>query len=209
MREFSVVNTEVLLRARAECLLAPVGLLTGRETVADAMNDPLIRPWFGHMLQRELMPQLPEEGRDEAVIAACRYLSFKPASLRCEDLVDGLTDAYRLHILPLLGPDRPGLTMALAALIMLFCGVRRAEDGFRLPKELMDRPLQMDERALTGFSRLSWDMQADSLAYAALADVDIWGRDLRTEPGLTDGLTDALWSIQLNGLMGAIGGCYQ
>ena len=34
---FSVVSSEVLLRARAECLLAPLGVLFELDTVADCM----------------------------------------------------------------------------------------------------------------------------------------------------------------------------
>ena len=207
MREFSVVSAEVLLKARAECLLAPVGLLMGLETVADCMNSPDVRPWFGKMLQEEIMPQMPPEGRDEAVIQACRYLGFKPASLRVADLADGAIGSWSLHILPLLNEHTPRLVMAMAALVMLMTGVREEGTGFRLPQEAVrDVKLTLDEPALRSFSRLSWDMQADSLSYAVLADADIWGRDLRTVAYLPDMLTDALTSIQLSGLRQALAG---
>lgn len=207
MREFSVVSAEVLLKARAECLLTPVGLLMGLDTVADCMNSQDVRPWFGRMLQEEIMPQMPAEGRDEAVIQACRYLSFKPASLRVADLVDGITGTWSLHILPLLNEHTPRLIMAMAALVMLLTGVREEEPGFRLPQEAVkDLTLTRDEPALRSFSRLSWDMQADSLSYAVLADADIWGRDLRELDFLPDMLTDALTSIQLSGLRQALAG---
>ena len=55
MREFSVVSAEVMLKARAECLLTPVGLLMGLDTVADCMNHEALRPWFGHLLQDDLI----------------------------------------------------------------------------------------------------------------------------------------------------------
>ena len=208
MREFSVVSAEVLLKARAECLLTPVGLLMGMDTVADCMNDAELRPWFGHMLQDELMPQMPPEGREEAVIQACRYLAFKPASMRLADLADGLVSSWALHILPLMNEKTPRMIQAFAALIMLFAGVRREADGYTLPQEAMrGRTLSMDEKALRSFSSLSWDMQADSLAYAVLADTEIWGRDLRGElPFLADQLAEAMTDIQLMGLRAALGG---
>ena len=207
MREFSVVSAQVLLKARAECLLPPVGLLLGLETVADCMNDPTVRPWFGHMLQDELMPRMPQDGREEAVIQACRYLSFKPSSLRNADLADGLIGSWSLHIVPLLDINTPRLVEAMAALVMLMTGIRREADGFRLPQESMaGRTLMRDGAALASFSRLSWDMQADSLCYAVLADADIWGRDLRELTFLPDMLTDALTSIQLQGLLGVLAG---
>ena len=207
MREFSVVSAQVLLKARAECLLPPVGLLLGLETVADCMNDATVRPWFGHMLHDELMPRMPSDGREKAVIQACRYLSFKPSSLRNADLADGLIGSWSLHIVPLLDINTPRLVEAMAALVMLMTGIRRGSDGFRLPQEAMaGRTLTRDEAALASFSRLSWDMQADSLSYAVLADADIWGRDLRELTFLPDMLTDALTSIQLQGLLGILAG---
>lgn len=201
MREFSVVSAEVLLKARAECLLTPIGILIGLDTVADCMNDPEIRPWFGHLLQEELMPQMPVDGREEAVIQACRYLGFKPASLKLCDLADGLIDSWSLHILPLMNEKTPRLIQAFAVLIMLFTGVRRGEGGYYLPQEaLKDQCLTRDEKALNSFSRLSWDMQADSLAYAVLADTEIWGRDLRELDWLPDRLTEAMTDVQILGL---------
>ena len=205
MREFSVVSAEVLLRARAECLVTPVGLLLGLDTVADCMHHEAVRSWFGNMLQKEIMPQMPPDGRDEAVIQACRYLSFKPSSLRLADLADGLIDSWSLHIIPLLNEKTPRMTFALAALIMLFSGVRREGEEYRLPQEaLREQKLTRDLPALRSFSRLSWDMQADSLCYAALADADIWGRDLRELSYLPDMLTEKLSDIQLAGLLGAM-----
>ncbi len=207
MRSFSVVSSEVLLKAQAECLLTPVGLLMSLDTVADAMNHPDVRPWFGHMLQDELMPQMPPEGREEAVIQACRYLSFKPASMRLADLVDGMVGSWSLHILPLLNERTPRLVSAMAALIMLFTGIRREEEGYMLPQESMrGQLLCRDETALRSFSRLSWDMPADSLCYAVLSDAEIWGRDLRDMAFLPDMLTDSLTTIQLMGLRYALNG---
>ena len=198
---FSVVSSEVLLRARAECLLAPLGILFELNTVADCMADPVIRPFFGRCLQKELMPRMEEQGRDEAVIAACRYLSFRPASLPVNSLADGAVESFRLYLLPLMGEDTPCLTLCLCALIMLFSGIRRGETGYTLiGSDGTPVPLTKDEEALVSFSRLSCDMDADSLAYAALSDGRIWGRDLREEPGLEERCARCLQDIQLLGL---------
>ena len=198
---FSVVSSEVLLRARAECLLAPLGVLFELDTVADCMADPVIRPFFGKCLQRELMPRMDEAGRDEAVIAACRYLSFRPTSLRVNDLMDGALESFRLYLLPLIGEDTPCLTLCLCALIMLLAGIRRDESGYTLVgSDGSAVPLTRDREALASFSRLSCDMDAESLAYAALADERIWGRDLRDEEGLESRCASCLQDIQLLGL---------
>ena len=60
--------------------------------------------------------------------------------------------------------------------------------------------LTRDEKALASFSRLSWDMQADSLCYAVLADAEIWGRDLRELDFLPERLMEAMTDIQILGL---------
>ena len=202
---FSVVSSEVLLRARAECLLAPLGVLFELNTVADCMADPVIRPFFGRCLQQELMPRMDKEGRDEAVIAACRYLSFQPTSLRVNDLMDGALESFRLYLLPLIGEDTPCLTFCPCALIMLLAGGRRGEGGYTLVgSDGSAVPLTRDEEGLASFSRLSCDMDAESLAYAALADERIWGRDLREEEGLEERCARYLADIQLLGLSEAM-----
>lgn len=201
MQPFSVVSSEVLLRARGECLLAPLGVLFELNTVADCMADPVIRPFFGQCLHKELMPRMEEQGRDEAVIAACRYLALKPTSLRVNDLMDGALESFRLYLLPLCGEDTPCLDACLCALIMLFSGVRRGEEGYSLVgSDGSPVPLTRDEEALASLSRLSCDMDADSLAYAALSDYRIWGRDLREEEGLEERCAACLRDIQLLGL---------
>ena len=201
MESFSVVSSEVLLRARAECLLAPLGVLFEQDTVADCMAHPVLRPFFGTCLKNELMPRMEAEGRDEAVIAACRYLSFRPTSLHVNDLMDGALESFRLYLLPLTGADTPCLVLCLCALIMLFSGIRRGKTGYALiGSDGSVVPMSRDPEALASFSRLSCDMDADSLAYAALADERIWGRDLRDEEGLQDLAARTLQDIQLLGL---------
>ena len=98
-----------------------------------------------------------------------------------------------------------GLLYITLTIIMLFAGVRRGNDGYYLPQEVLkNQPLTRDSQALRSFSRLSWDMQADSLCYAVLADAEIWGRDLRELSFLPDRLTEAVTDIQLLGLRQAL-----
>ncbi len=201
MQSFSVVSSEVLLRARGECLLAPLGVLFELDTVADCMAHPVIRPFFGKCLQTELMPRMEEAGRDEAVIAACRYLALRPTSLKVNDLMDGALDSFRLYLLPLMDENTPCLITCLCALVMLFAGVRRSGEGYALVgSDGSMIPLERDGEALASFSRLSCDMDADSLAYAALADGRIWGEDLRRNELLQDRVTRTLQDMQLLGL---------
>lgn len=201
MDDFSVVNSELKVRVQSECILTPLGVLFEKDTLADCMADETIRPFFGRVLQRELMPLLPKDGRDEAVIAACRFLSQKAVPPACDEMLEGLIGRFSLHIIPALTADTPGLVKALAALVMLFSGIRRQTNGFELVGAKGDLlTLREDGEALCSFSRLSCDMAPESLAYAVLSDAELWGRDLREEDRLTDALTAALRDIQLTGL---------
>ena len=205
VEDFRVVSLETRVRAACECVLAPLGVLFEKDTIADCMADEAIRPFFGRTLKEELMPLFPADGRDEAVIAACGLLSERPVSPACDSLLDGLIGRYCLHIMPALKADAPGLVFSAAALVMLFSGVRRGENGYEIVGARGGFvPLEADADALLSFSHLSCDMDAESLAYAVLADRTIWGCDLRAIEGLTEALADALRDIQLTGLATAM-----
>ncbi|MBQ8973558.1 MAG: hypothetical protein IJ074_10840, partial [Clostridia bacterium] len=54
-------------------------------------------------------------------------------------------------------------------------------------------PIHEEREILEAFSRLSSDMEADSLAYAVLSDRDLWlGDDLRNIEGLAEKLAENL-----------------
>jgi len=205
VEDFRVVSLETRVRAACECVLAPLAVLFEKDTLADCMQDEIIRPFFGHTLQTELMPRFPSEGRDEAVIAACRILSAKPVSPSGDSLLNGLIGRFGLHVVPALQKDTPGLVLSAAALVMLFSGIRRGPDGYEaVGASGAMVPLHEDEEALRSFSRLSCDMAADSLAYAVLSDKTIWDAELRQREGLEEALAAALQDIQLLGLQEAL-----
>ena len=201
MLDFSTVSSEVLLRAQSECVLVPLGVLFEKETVAQVMADETLRPFFGLLLQNELMPLLPEAGRNEAVMNTCRVLSAKAISPRTDDRLDGLIGDFKSLLLPHISTKTPFLLIALCAVIMLFCGARKSGEHYTVIGWQGDNvPLKKDQDALYMFSRLSCDMSPDSLAYAVLSDEAVWGRDLRQIEGMEEAVTDILRDIQLLGL---------
>ena len=77
--------------------------------------------------------------------------------------------------------------MALSCAILLLSDVRPGPGGWQTVLE--GQPVDVHEapEVLRAFSRLSSDMDPDSLAYAALSDRDLWdGRDLRDFDGLAE-----------------------
>ena len=105
------------------------------------------------------------------------------------------------YLLPVLLPFAAGTLVALAAAIMLYAGARENEAGvYEVARGEKTAVLHDGPESLEAFSRLAHDMPAESLAYAALADWEIWGEDLREVDGLEMRITFNLSSIQRIGL---------
>ena len=97
------------------------------------------------------------------------------------------------------------LCFGLSALIMLYAGIRKNEDGaYVLPGEEKETPVPDAGPALAAFSRMSCDMPPESLAYAALSDREVWGCDLREIEGLEEKVTGQLRDMQLLGARAAM-----
>ena len=100
--------------------------------------------------------------------------------------------------------------MGLSALIMLYAGARRTEDGrYACLSDGEEVPLSDDGEALYSFSRLSCDMPPETLSYAVLSDRAIWEEDLREVPGLEERIGSQLRDIQLLGLRAALERAWQ
>ena len=77
------------------------------------------------------------------------------------------------------------LSFALAATIMLYAGARPNEKGrYEVLRGGERHVLADDPQALAVFATLAHDMPPEALAYAALADRELWGEDLRDIDGL-------------------------
>ena len=199
------------------CLLStvlPAGVLAGLKTVRDCMKDETIRPFLGHALLHEIMPSLGQgrEVLDPIAMAVCREMEQPQVMQPLALLLPNAVRAWASQALPILESYEereyrlpPCLCMSLAALIMLFAGARREEDGrYTYLRGDEACTLSEDEEILSSFSRLSCDMPPETLAYAALSDRAIWERDLRDIPGLEDKIAGQLRDLQLLGLYAAL-----
>ena len=195
-------------------LILPAGVLAGLGTVEDCMRDPVLRPFLGHALLKEIMPcmGMGKEILDPLAVEICGEMEnptiVQPLSL----LMPNAVRAWRDQALPVLKryEERecelpPCLCMSLSLLIMLFAGARQDAQGrYTYLKNGETCYLNEDEEILFSFSRLSCDMPPESLAYAALSDQAIWEENLRDIPGLEDTIAAQLRDLQLLGLMEAI-----
>lgn len=175
-------------------MVAP-GWLLGCDTLRDCMAHERLRDFVGRACYGELLPADPDARAAAAPYAIECFERFEnplhPTALL--DAGRGLLGRFARGVLPLMRawadehfePPRL-LSFALAATIMLYAGARpNAEGVYEVARTGATRPLFDDESALAGFAALSHDMDPAALAYAALADRELWGgADLRDIDGL-------------------------
>ena len=204
----------IRMRGCLTSTILPPGILAGKETVRDCMKDETIRRFLGCALLHEIMPGmgLGREILDPLAMEICREMEEPQVMEPLALYMQGAVRAWQKQALPLLegycgreDAPPPCLTMGLSALIMLFSGARREENGrYTYLKNGEACALDEDEEILFSFSRLSCDMPPEALAYAALSDRAIWEKDLREIPGLEELVAEQLRDLQLLGLMGAL-----
>ena len=175
--------------------MAAPGWLLGCETLADCMRHAALRRWMGGVWMNEILPgaPLPRERVAERVIETCARFENPMNDNRILNAASGLLARFVRGALPIVRaraaedfePPR-ALAFALAATIMLYAGARpNAAGEFEVARGSQTAVLRDDPEALAVFARLSHDMPPESLAYAALADRELWqGADLRDIEGL-------------------------
>lgn len=194
-------------------LCAAAGYLAGKKNFADVLKDETMRAWIGHSFFDELLPALPGEKEEIApeVISAFERLENPMNDLPLLAVGRGLLGSFRHTLLPaiLSYADKTfeapiGLSFALAAAIMLYAGAREEDGAYFVARGEEKHLLADDPEILAAFSRLSHDMPAETLAYAALADRSVWGMDLREVDGLEMRVAYDLSAIQRIGFSEAL-----
>lgn len=181
----------------ALCCLAAPGWLLGCDTLADCMKHERLRAFAGNAVYRELLPALPmgREDAAEALIEAFGRFEDPLNDHRLLRAAHHLLSRLEGGVLPALracAAERfdvpPGLAFALAATVMLYAGARPAAGRpgvWEVARGDHTEAIVDDPGRLSVFARLSHDMPPEALAYAALADRELWrGEDLRQIDGL-------------------------
>ena len=175
--------------------MAAPGWLLGCDTLADCMRHERLREFVGRTYNEELLPADADARRAVAPRVIQAFERFENPLDR-----NGLLESSRpllrrftRAVLPLIRawaeesfePPRR-LAFALAATIMLYAGARPNSEGrYEVYRGTQVQPLEDDPAALSVFATLSHDMPPEALAYAALADRELWhGADLRDIDGL-------------------------
>ncbi len=177
-------------------LMAAAGWLNGCDTLRDCMNHPRLRQFIGEGFTREILPALSDMDRatvERQVIESFERYENPLNRNRVLRAADNLLERFvrgPLALLRQLGdetfePPRH-LAFALAATIMLYAGARlNPETGiYEVARGKTLEALHDAPERLEIFATLAHDMPPETLAYAALADRELWGEDLREIDGL-------------------------
>ena len=182
--------------------MAALGCLRGDETLAECMKDEPLRELVGRAMLDELLPFAPmtrEAATPDLIACFERYANpmNDNAVLSC---ARGLIGKFNAGVLPAMrayaaehGEPPQRLTVALAATVLLYADARRTDSGWETVVGQETRALHESPQVLESFSRLSSDMDPESLAYAVLSDRELWnGADLRQIEGLPARLAENL-----------------
>lgn len=184
--------------------LAPVGYLSGLDTVRECVEDPLIGRFVRKVMYEELMPGLNLPGEESGKFASDVLERFANPYIR--HLLTGIMlnsfSKYRTRDLPGLkeyfrinGHLPEGLVFALAAICTYYRGGLRGEDVI-IPDD--------DPKILARLKELWAVGDVRKVAEGVLAERYIWGGDLNEIPGLTDMLASRLDLIGSCGMRAAV-----
>ena len=203
---------EALLKRRVFdaglALMAAPGWLNGCDTLSDAMKHPRLRKCVGETFTGELLPLLSDLPRAEVEARVIESFARYENPLNRNRLLRAARplEWFATDGIPLIRNwadenfEAPrGLTFALSATVMLLAGARPDPDTGRytVARGRHTEALDGDPERLAVFSTLSHDMPPEALAYAVLADRELWnGMDLREIDGLEQRLTLDLAAMQ-------------
>ena len=180
-------------------LMAAPGWLRGLDTLRDCMTHERLRRFVGQGFTEELMPAMGDVDRQAVAqyVIECfeRYENplnrnrlLRAAANLFSGFGAGAWAAMRRLSNENFEPPRR-LSFALAAAIMLYAGARRDEKAgaWQVVRGKQAEAIHDDPDCLARFATLSHDMDPESLAYAVLADRELWqGRDMREIDGLLE-----------------------
>jgi tagaturonate reductase len=175
--------------------MAAPGWLLGCNTLSDCMKHERLRAYVGRVYTEELLPADPDERAALAPLVIQAFerfenplndnvllLAARPLLARFSRAVLPIVRAWALEHFE---PPRL-LSFALAATVMLYAGAKpNAQGRYEVYRGTQVHTLEDDPGALAVFATMSHDMPPESLAYAVLADRELWhGEDLRDIDGL-------------------------
>ena len=193
--------------------MAPIALMTGVQTVREAVEHPKLGALLTLLLLSEIAPSMPLPPGEAMRYAESVMERFRNPWLNHEwrVIATNQTAKFRARVVPSIvafahrfGAAPSGLTVALVATLQFGRTMAQSDgegwwggDGHRIvdvDRDLVNRHWQRSGPPHAG-DRLSAPVPAE-IVEQLLGDTAIWGADLRIIPGLVEAVTRALATIQ-------------
>ena len=195
----------------AHTAMVPVSFLAGNGTVAQSMEDPLIRDFLTGIIYSEILPALPESGIDSSRFAGAVIDRFRNPGI-CHSLLDislNSVSKWRARCLPSLLdyfdkkkslPCR--LVFSIAALIAFYSSSKEGE-GCLVGNRNSEAYLIKDDPAVLDFF-CGRSIMDGAVVSEYLANGGFHGSDLNLIPGLASAVEAYLGDIRDSGMRGAL-----
>ncbi|MBR3017040.1 MAG: tagaturonate reductase [Clostridia bacterium] len=197
----------------AHTSFVPMAFQCGHDIVLEAMNDPLIRTFMQKTLYDEVIPTLDLPRQDLLDFAEAVTGRFANPFIRHQLLSICLNcvSKWRARCLPSLevylerkGELPPHLTFSIAAMMSLYLGGEKGEDG-KLHCLRGGQPYELqDDAAVLDFFAGAKALSADEAVKAFLSNETFFGKDLTQLPGLEAAVAAALKDIQAKGMKAVV-----
>jgi tagaturonate reductase len=194
----------------AHTILAPVGLLSGLETVREAVDDEAVGRFLRTVMLDEIVPSLSVADGD----SYARDVWQRFANPFIEHSLIGITlqatTKLRVRVVPSIvelyertGRIATGLAFGFAAYLLFARGdfqAQRLESGLRVPEDSQVDRVRECWRSTDPES----DDAIDSLVDIVCADVSLWGADLTQISGFVDIVSEHLRAAIRHGVRPAL-----
>jgi tagaturonate reductase len=185
-------NRKVTLLNGPHTVLSPVGYLSGKNTVREIVEDPILGKYVHQVMYNELLPtlDLPKEELEQYASDVLDRFRNPFVKHFVTSIMLNSFPKYKTRDLPGLkiylertGELPSGLVQGLAAIITYYKGGKRGEDEI----------VPNDDKAILDLLTELWKSNdAAKIAQGVLAAEFIWGEDLNEISGLTEELTKQL-----------------
>jgi tagaturonate reductase len=190
-------------------LIAPVALMAGLDSVADAVEDPLVGRYLRHVLFRELVPSLEVDGGERFAHETLERWANPFLRHALFDITLQATMKMRVRVVPSIlrfarayGRAPEGVALGFAAHILFLRGDlqrQRAAEAFSVPPDGHAAAIA-DRWRETGADADSVARLGDSVC----ADTRLWGEDLSRVTGFAALVSGWLVRLHQHGVRAAL-----
>ncbi|HST57277.1 MAG TPA: tagaturonate reductase [Longimicrobium sp.] len=181
----------------AHTITVPAALLSGCETVLDAVRHPVVGPFLQRAMLDEIVPTLDAPGSEAYARAVLDRFANPYVKHALHDISLQQTMKMRVRVVPTIVRYAERMTRVPEALAFGFAAyLRMVREGRGLADD-------QAERVRGHWSRFPDGAEPD-VARAVCGDAELWGTDLSRVPGFTAAVAGALVRMRTHGVAAAL-----